>query len=223
MQLKIMTWQIKNHKCVYMVFVVLYLVFVPVVGLLFGKGNKSLEYELVYGYVVFIINVLVCVLATVPFLVLLSETIHAKSRECIMLCSEWKETKQFLLSYTCSVIVISVMMVELYLIFRPYISVQRMMDNWLQAVVAIWLMSAVSHLVARGLQNLFFSFILIEMYGISCRILNIGYDTIWNVFSLDVTHGMVKLIRTLFYIVVGILLEIIVWQVNKKRIQKFDT
>jgi hypothetical protein len=209
-QIEIFRWHLKNSKTVYLTIAILFLVLLPILGLMFRLGAEEATYRLMYDYTIYLAETMVSVLGFLPFLIVLYGVIHQNAGECMMLCSAWKERKQQMICYGASVLVLAVFMFELGIIFLGKVKAREIFGDFIDLAVILWVSDGVSHLLARVFQNIFVSLILMEFYGVLCRLMGIGITSMWNIYSLDHADGLHWGIQIFLYIMIGIFAEYLI-------------
>lgn len=207
LQLQIWHWQIKNRKWIYMLLLLIFVTGIPMLGGVFCRGVALAEYELSYGYVIFVERTVLSVLGILPFLLMLYAPYHMEAGDCMVLCVGWNEHKQYMISYSVSSIVISVGILLLTIIYCRGVSLLNIFADWIELLVILWMLYAVSYLIVKIIENVYAALVLIELYSVIAWLMGIGRGSVWNIYSIVDLEGTVWLIRLIMYLSLGAVLE----------------
>ena len=213
-------WQARNSKWIYGMISSFFLILIPVIGMLFRRKTPVVEYHVIYGYVLYIAQTVVFALGCIPFLMERYLFCHLEIGDCIVLCPEWRERKQYLIHYFFIAVLLSLMMILLILIFRRGIPMTDFLTDLASLLVIAWFLLSVSSLVAAGGHNVYLTLILMEFYGVLFWNMGVWLDAVWNVFSLTGTEGAAWGIRILLYFLLGAVMRGIAEYVGKQNVKE---
>lgn len=221
MQLQISAWHIKNNCWIYIFLAGVFMVLLPLCGIIFRRNLAENDYILIYGYLIYITTTCVSVFGIVPLLMYLHSTYQLKSGECIRLMPGWKETYQCRIWYLMMAGMLSELMLVFGIAYGKGIPKSDIIKDYTSLLVIVWMLYAATHLLTYFLKNVYFTFMLVELYSIIFGVLKVGMDGIWNIYALQNMDGIVWIIKVILYICLGNVCEILIggFRCNSRKMQ----
>ena len=209
-QLQISAWYMKNNCWIYIFLAIVFMVLLPLCGIIFRKNLALDDYSLIYGYLIYIATTCVSVFGIVPILMYLHSTYHLKSGECVRLMSGWREKYQCRIWYLMMAVMLSELMLILGITYRRGVPKSDIIKDYVSLLVIVWVLYGATHFLTYLLKNVYFTFMLIELYSIMFGILKVGMDSVWNIYALQSLDGTVWMIDVILYICLGISFEVLI-------------
>lgn len=207
-QLAVFKWNIKNFRWIYSIWGILYIVVLPVLGLLMRRGIPGEQLGLSYGYFSYIVRMLVYMLGALPFLMTLYSIMHTGAGDCIKTATCWREGVQYMLHFCLQGALVTVTMAFVGVIFRGSMVSDQVWQDYICLIVVLWFISALAHCLARLFGQVYGALIVIELYIVLCWLMRLGQERIWNLFSLEILEGLAFWMRAVSLVCVGIALEV---------------
>lgn len=107
-------------------------------------------------------------------------------------------------------VMLSELMLILGITYKRGIPKSDIIKDYVSLLVIVWVLYGATHFLTYLLKNVYFTFMLIELYSIMFGILKVGMDSVWNIYALQSLDGTVWMIDVILYICLGISFEVLI-------------
>lgn len=216
-QLELWLWGMRGNKQLYRFFCFWFVIGIPVLALVLRLGVSGQRAEEIYGYVSYSVRILLGVMSFLPLLVQLHFVFGFPSKDCVRICNKWSAQSCFFLSFFFVAGNILILMALTAAMYAGPVSLGTMAKDTVDYIVIVWILFAISHLVVKISENIYFALILTEMYSVIFLFMGVGMYSPINVFSVELLEGVPYYLRILIYVLVGLLLEVLAARHPKRR------
>ncbi|SDB05772.1 hypothetical protein [Eubacterium oxidoreducens] len=219
---EIFCWYIKNAKTVFVTYLILFWVLIPVIACVYTRGGIQDDSELVYTYSMYVMSIVVAMFGSVPLFISFQEVYKDAVYESIQIAGGFRESCIFAYHYVFSAIVLGVtsLIVRLVLLrVDEATDIWRCMGSYL---VLVWLSMSVAHFVIHFTKAVYPVFVFVEIYAILCQIMNVGRESWLNAYSILDEAGSIWWKKLLVYALLGFFLEQIIWRRVGRRSDRIN-